>query len=83
MAVGGGIGIGNAGHRGVGEHDAEPERVVGAVALDDPDLVPRVGLLHQQREIERTGTAADADDVQRPGHTGAPSFSSDPPMIRR
>ena len=47
----------------VGEHDAPAERVVGAIALDDDDLVPRVLLLHQQAEVEAGRPAADAHDV--------------------
>ncbi len=47
----------------VGEHDAPAERVVGAVALEHGDLVPSVGLLHQDREIEPGRPATDADDL--------------------
>ena len=47
----------------VGEHDAPAEGVVGAVALDDDDLVARVLLLHEQGEVQARGAAADADDL--------------------
>ena len=46
----------------VGEHHAPAERVVGTVALDDADVVGRIALLHQEREIEAGGAAADADN---------------------
>ena len=51
-------------HRRVGEHHAPAEGVVGPVALDDGDVVrcaPQ--LLHQQREVQAGGAAADADDL--------------------
>ena len=47
------IGLGDADHRRVREHDAESERVAGAIALDDPNAMARVGLLHQQSEKYR------------------------------
>jgi hypothetical protein len=49
----------------VGEHDAPAERVVGPVALDHDDVVPRVLLFHQDREVEAGRPAADAGDVHR------------------
>src|SRR5262249_27908533 len=49
-------------HGGIGEDDAPAEGVVGAVASDDPDLVARIELLHQQGEIEAGGPAANACD---------------------
>src|SRR5262245_10166073 len=45
----------------VGEHDAEAEGVVGAVALEHGDARLRPGLLREDREVE-AGRAA-ADDV--------------------
>ena len=47
----------------VGEHHAPAEGVVGAVALDDGDLVRRVVLLHQKAEVQAGRAAADADDL--------------------
>jgi hypothetical protein len=43
-------------HRRVGEHDAEAERVVGLMPLEEGDLVRRVFLLEEDREIQRGGT---------------------------
>src|SRR4029453_17127270 len=48
---------------GVGKDDTEAESVVGAVALDDGDLVPGIGPLHQDREIQARRAAADRDDL--------------------
>jgi len=45
--VGWRIGLGECIQSLIGEHHAEPECVVRPVALDDRDLVRRVGLLHQ------------------------------------
>ena len=50
-------------HRRVRQHDAPAEGVVGEVALDHRDVVRRILLLHQQREIEAGGASADADDL--------------------
>ena len=47
----------------VREHHAPAEGVVRLVALDHRDLVRRILLFHQQREIQARGAAADADDV--------------------
>ena len=49
----------------VGEHHAPAEGVVCAVALDDHDLVVRVLLLHEQREVEAGRATADADDFHK------------------
>ena len=49
--------------RGVGEHDAEAEGVVGLVALMDGDVVARIGLLHQDREVEPGRPATDHRDL--------------------
>jgi hypothetical protein len=51
---------------GVGEDDAEPERVVGAVALVNRDLRPRAGLLHQNGEIKSRRAAADDRNLHEP-----------------
>ena len=51
--------------RRVGEHDAEAERVVGAIALVDGDVGGRLGLLHQDREIEPRRAAAEHADAHR------------------
>src|SRR5260370_985099 len=45
----------------VGEHDAEAEGVVRAIALEHGDAPLRPGLLHQDREVE--AGRASADDV--------------------
>jgi len=47
----------------VGEHDAPAEGVVRAVALHHGNLVRRVMLLHEQREIQSGRSPADAHDV--------------------
>jgi hypothetical protein len=46
-------------HGLVGEHDAPAEGAVGLVALDDGDFAGRIGLLHQDREIESGGAASE------------------------
>jgi hypothetical protein len=51
--------------RGVGEHHAEPEGVVGAVALVDRDLGLRPLLLKQDRGIEAGGSATDDRDFHQ------------------
>ena len=45
-------------HGLVGEHDAPAEGAVGLVALDHSDVGGRIGLLHQDREIQARGAAA-------------------------
>ena len=50
----------------VGKHHAPAERDVGAVALDDDDLVRRILLFHQDAEVEAGRPAADAHDVHSP-----------------
>ena len=50
---------------GVGEHDPEAEGVVRAIALDDGDLVPGIGPLHQDCEVQARCPAADRDDLSR------------------
>ena len=35
------------------------------VAFEDDDLVGRIGLLHEEAEVEAGGATADADDLQR------------------
>jgi len=47
----------------VREHDAPAKGVKRAVALDDGDLMRRVLQLHQQREIQTGGAAAQAKNV--------------------
>ena len=47
----------------VGEDDAPAESVVRAIPLDDRDVVRRVQLLHEQREVQAGRAAADADDL--------------------
>ncbi len=48
----------------IGEDDPPAERVAGAVPLEDRDVVRRIALFHQQREIQPRGSAADHDDVE-------------------
>ncbi len=60
--AGNGVGLPQIAHGGIGEHDAPAEGVIGAVALDDHDVVGRVLQLHQQPKIEAGGAAAEADD---------------------
>jgi len=57
------VGLGEVLERRVGEDHAEPEGVVGPVALDHEDLVGRIGLLHEQGEVEPRRSAADTDDL--------------------
>ena len=47
----------------IAEHHAPAEGVVGAVAFDHGDLVRRVLLLHEQREIQTSGATANAQNV--------------------
>src|SRR5262249_21741735 len=49
--------------RGVGEHHAEPEGVVGTVALVDGHVVARIGALDQRGEEQTGGAAAHARDL--------------------
>ena len=51
------------GERLVGKHHAEAERVVRPVALEHDDIGVRAALLHQDREIEPGGPAADHMDL--------------------
>jgi hypothetical protein len=41
----------------------QPKVSYGLVPLDDDDLVRGILPLHQQREVEAGGAAADADDL--------------------
>ena len=61
--VGLGVGLLEILERRVGEHDAEAERVVRSVALENGDVVPGIGLLHEDREVEAGRSAADRDDL--------------------
>ena len=58
-----GIGRGEVVLRRVGEDDAEAERILEPVALENGDLVAGMRLLHQDAEIEGRGPAPDADDL--------------------
>jgi len=49
----------------VGEHHAEPEGVVGGVPLPDGDLVLRLEMLGERREVETAWPAADHSDAHR------------------
>src|SRR6185436_6192878 len=63
----------------VGEHHAEAEGVVGAVALVDRDLPARPGLLREQREVQAAGSSSDDADF----HANAPLiFPAPPPWLR-
>ena len=59
------IGLGHVLERRVGEHDPEPEGVVGPVSLDDGDVVGGVRLLHEQAEVEPGRAPPDRDDPHR------------------
>src|SRR6266853_3155344 len=48
--------------RRIGKDDAKTERILEAVPLEDPNLVFRIGLFHQDAEVQRRGPAADRDD---------------------
>ena len=61
--------VAQAAERLLGEHDAEAERGVGRVALDDDDLVARVGLLEQDREVQ--AGRAGAEDGRPHARTSA------------
>ena len=63
LGMGNGVGFQKIVQRGVGKYDPETEGVVGAVALDDGDLMPGIGPLHQDREIQAGRAAADRDDL--------------------
>ena len=65
-----GVGRLQVAQRLVAEHHAPAEGVERAVALDHRDLERRVLPLHQQREVQAGGAAADADDLHiRPEST--------------
>ena len=49
----------------VGEHHAPAEGVVGAVALDQKNVMRRIAQPHRDREVEARRAAADADDLHR------------------
>ncbi|WP_234341490.1 hypothetical protein [Streptomyces sp. NRRL S-646] len=55
------------GQRGVREHHAEAEGVLGAVALEDRHLDRRIGLLDQRREEQPAGAASHASDPRNHG----------------
>ncbi len=83
-AVGVRIGVGNTGHRGVGEHDAEPERVVGAVTLDDPDAGGRgSAFFMSSAKYSEPGPPPMQTMSSGRSRLALPSFSSDAPMMRR
>ncbi len=72
-----GVGVGDLLQRGVREHDAEAEGVVGPVAFEDRDVSRGVVLLEEQRGEEAAGPAPDDVDLQL-----CASRTSPPPMIR-
>jgi hypothetical protein len=55
-----GVGGREVGERLVAQHHAPAEGVEGPVALDHRDLERRSSGLHQEREVEAGGAAADA-----------------------
>ncbi len=57
------IGLAQVVQRGIREHHAPAEGVIGTIALDHHYAVRRVLQFHQQTEIQAGGTAADTDDV--------------------
>ena len=87
LGVGFGVRRFEVAERLVGEDDAPAERVVRQVALDDGDLVPRVGLFQQQREIQARGAATDAEDAHDSGPccrgAGPPRKKGGKPALRR
>ena len=50
----------------IGKHHAKPERVRRTVPLDDSDPIPRIGFLHQDRQVQTCRTTTETDDVH--GH---------------
>jgi hypothetical protein len=63
LGVGLAVGFGKVLQRGVGEHHAEAEGVVGTVPLDDEDVVGGVGLLHEDGEVEAGRPSADTHEL--------------------
>ena len=59
------VGAGQILERPIGEDDAPAEGVGGPVALEDRDFVAPVLLLHQDREVEAGGPAADDGNPHR------------------
>lgn len=57
------IGVLDAAEGLIGEHDPETEGVVGGVTFGDRDLVPRVQLLGERREVQAAGTTAKDRDT--------------------
>ncbi|MPM67879.1 hypothetical protein SDC9_114804 [bioreactor metagenome] len=57
-------------HGGVREHHAPAKRVIGLIALHHGNVVSRVHLLHQQREIQARRATSDAYDFHglHPSH---------------
>ena len=67
------VGVLDAAERLVREDDPEAERVVGGVPLPDGDLVGRVELLGERREVQAPGpTADDGDPHALPPFPGTP-----------
>jgi hypothetical protein len=67
-----GVGVAKRAERLLAEDDAEAERGVGRVALEDRDVDRRIDLAQQDREVEPGGPAADHDDL----HASASSSRS-------
>ena len=58
-----GVGVAQRAERLLREHDAPAERRVGRVALEHGDVVPRVRLRQQDRQLEPRGPGADDPDL--------------------
>ena len=74
------IGALDFGDGGIAEDDPEAERVIGAIPLQDEDLVRWIGALHEDREIQPRRTAADDQDPHP--NSALASATIFPAMIR-
>src|SRR5690606_19817669 len=63
------IGLVERRERPAGEHDTEPERVIGPIALEDGDLDGRGGPTHECCEEQPTGSAAHDGDAHHSSST--------------
>ena len=61
------VGGAQVAERLIREYDAPAKGVVGSIALDDRYLVPRVGPLHEQRQVQAGRPPSDADDTHARG----------------
>jgi hypothetical protein len=65
-----GIGAAQRAERLIGEDHAPAKRIALAITLVHDDFVPRVGPLHEQREVEAGRSSADAGDAHTEGRSG-------------